>query len=65
MSIFITMPKCAPLLTILSLKIAHYSSNIKIFGYQYQRTLEPLIPKVYELIRLVRKIVIVVNKVGK
>ena len=50
------MPKCTPLLTILNFnifKIARYSSNIKIGGCQYQRTFEPFITKVYELIRLV------------
>ena len=49
------MPKCTQLLTILDFnifKIARYSSNIKICGCQYQRTFEPFIAKVYELIRL-------------
>ena len=44
-----------PLLTSLYFnifKIARYSSNIKIYGCQYQRTFEPFIAKVYELIRL-------------
>ena len=48
------MPKFPPLLTILDFnifKIARYSSNIKICGCQYQRTFEPFITKVYELIR--------------
>ena len=53
------MPKCSPLLTILDFnifKIARYSSNIKICDCQCQRTFEPFIAKIYELIRLKFKI---------